>query len=412
MTHSTLLTRCPHCETRFRVTDEQLGVAKGKVRCGNCMEVFNAVEHRQTDNTTAQPVHSPPGTAATTSPGTNDLDDDLVFEDDPDVDAAEGHYAGTRLAFSEDELSDSFRNFDTHQPAAFDETPDDDLREQIDESWAEDMLADDRPLTRRNTRSSQPARSGPEAEAEPIEPAMPDEPVPFELEEPSPAPHKPQAPPPTSRPVPAPEPEWDEPPARTGPALDPDPRLRATDGPATPYDDLGREPIALVDRQERSGFRRIVWSVIILALLAGLISQVTYFQFDRLSAVPELRPLYEKGCQLAGCKLKPLIAIDQIQSRKLVVRTAPGDRNALVVDAEIVNQAEFEQPFPAIGLTFSNLNGDVVAQSVFEPDDYLNGDARSLTMMPPGKPVHIAISIRDPGRDAVNYNIIFRPRKP
>ncbi|MDX1800449.1 MAG: DUF3426 domain-containing protein, partial [Marinobacter sp.] len=105
-------------------------------------------------------------------------------------------------------------------------------------------------------------------------------------------------------------------------------------------------------------------------------------------------------------------AIDQIQSRKLVVRTAPDDRNALVVDAEIVNQAEFEQPFPAIGLTFSNLNGDVVAQSVFEPADYLDGEARSLTMMPAGKPVHIAITIRDPGRDAVNYNIVFRPRKP
>lgn len=46
MTQSSLQTQCPKCRTRFRVTDEQLGIAKGKVRCGHCMDVFNAVEHK------------------------------------------------------------------------------------------------------------------------------------------------------------------------------------------------------------------------------------------------------------------------------------------------------------------------------------------------------------------------------
>lgn len=409
MTHSTLLTRCPHCETRFRVTDEQLGVAKGKVRCGNCMEVFNAIEHQQADAA----VKPEPASTSPAASGIDGLDDELVFEDDPDVDAAEGHYAGTRLNFSDDELSDSFRNFDTQKQAAFDETPDDDLREQVDESWAEDMLSDDRPSTDAVSRRQIPREPAGRPPSEPVEPTMPDEPVPFELEGRSPAPRKPRTAPADPQPTPAPEPEWDEPAAAEPPPPPADePGIRATDHLQTPYHDLGREPIALSHRQERSGFRRIVWTLVILAGLAGLVSQVVYFQFDRLSAVPELRPLYEKGCALVGCTLKPLIAIDQIQSRKLVVRTAPDDRNALVVDAEIVNQAEFEQPFPAIGLTFSNLNGDVVAQSVFEPADYLDGEARSLTMMPAGKPVHIAITIRDPGRDAVNYNIVFRPRKP
>ena len=38
MTQSSLQTQCPNCQTRFRVTEEQLGIAKGKVRCGNCMK--------------------------------------------------------------------------------------------------------------------------------------------------------------------------------------------------------------------------------------------------------------------------------------------------------------------------------------------------------------------------------------
>jgi hypothetical protein len=44
---------------------------------------------------------------------------------------------------------------------------------------------------------------------------------------------------------------------------------------------------------------------------------------------------------------------------------------------------------------------------VFPPEDYLAGEGSGLDSMPPGTPVRIAISIRDPGRDAVNYNLRF-----
>lgn len=37
-------TRCPGCETTFRVTPEQLKVRAGKVRCGKCQAVFNALD--------------------------------------------------------------------------------------------------------------------------------------------------------------------------------------------------------------------------------------------------------------------------------------------------------------------------------------------------------------------------------
>ena len=37
-----LLTRCPHCQTTFRITAEALSKAEGQVRCGRCANVFNA----------------------------------------------------------------------------------------------------------------------------------------------------------------------------------------------------------------------------------------------------------------------------------------------------------------------------------------------------------------------------------
>lgn len=35
-------TRCPHCETRFKISDAQLNAHHGMVRCGHCMQAFNA----------------------------------------------------------------------------------------------------------------------------------------------------------------------------------------------------------------------------------------------------------------------------------------------------------------------------------------------------------------------------------
>ena len=40
----TLIAECPSCQTRFRVTVEQLAVADGRVRCGACLAVFDAWE--------------------------------------------------------------------------------------------------------------------------------------------------------------------------------------------------------------------------------------------------------------------------------------------------------------------------------------------------------------------------------
>lgn len=50
-------TRCPRCQTIFRITPEQLRARGGKVRCGNCQAVFNALE-----TLVEEPVAVPPPT--------------------------------------------------------------------------------------------------------------------------------------------------------------------------------------------------------------------------------------------------------------------------------------------------------------------------------------------------------------
>ena len=415
MTQSSLQTQCPNCETRFRVTDEQLGIAGGKVRCGNCMKVFNAIDHQVASPATkmaaSQPIREPSVTSPDQPATKGSDDDDFVFADNPEEDATEGRYAGSRLTFSDDELSDSFRSFDEPEKSGYrdDERVSED--ENVDESWAEAMLQDDARTRKTRPESTSPDRTAPKTEqpAETTAPANEPAPSPAAESEPAPAEQEQQPQAPVSSGIKADE---------LSLSMDNEDRVgdpvahktRTEPRHENLYQDLRRDPVAVGDGGSR--WRTILWSLVVLALIGILVAQVTWFQFDRLSAIPQLRPLYEQGCELVGCELDPLVDVSAIESRKLVVRTDPENRNQLIVDAVILNRAGFEQPFPAIALTFSNLNGDVVAQSTFAPQEYLAGDAETLDAMTPETPVRIAISIRDPGRDAVNYNLSFLPASP
>ena len=42
-------TRCPSCETIFRLTEVEISVASGMVQCGVCQHFFNALKNQDPD---------------------------------------------------------------------------------------------------------------------------------------------------------------------------------------------------------------------------------------------------------------------------------------------------------------------------------------------------------------------------
>lgn len=73
-----MLTRCPGCSTTFRVTPEQVKARQGKVRCGRCQHVFDAIEALveaavATTATPAAPAATPAPTSVPASPPASTL---------------------------------------------------------------------------------------------------------------------------------------------------------------------------------------------------------------------------------------------------------------------------------------------------------------------------------------------------
>ena len=102
-------------------------------------------------------------------------------------------------------------------------------------------------------------------------------------------------------------------------------------------------------------------------------------------------------------------SVRELQSRKLAVRSHPDKADALLVDALIINEAAFEQPFPVIELQFMDIQQQLVGSYRLEPSAYLDGElAGSTALMAVRTPIHIDIDIPDPGPKAVNYQLQFR----
>lgn len=130
------VTRCPHCQTSFRVRDEHLSVARGNVRCGSCLQVFNATEHFVVEKPVtpppapvppvlATPVEQPTAAANVASAAGVVAAATVASEAKPAAPAAkaiEDDYSGVNLddqtEVSADELFDNmFGSFDEDEPA-------------------------------------------------------------------------------------------------------------------------------------------------------------------------------------------------------------------------------------------------------------------------------------------------------
>ena len=136
-------TRCPHCGAQFKISDEHLGQARGAVRCGSCLQIFQATDHF-VGETPARPHADDNDTAPT---GDNAGQWQYALDDDEDTDGRDdGKKSG---GFGDSELSDSFLSLDRDGDEGLGEDFSDmegagraGGSDDTDEAWAEALLED------------------------------------------------------------------------------------------------------------------------------------------------------------------------------------------------------------------------------------------------------------------------------
>ena len=149
-------------------------------------------------------------------------------------------------------------------------------------------------------------------------------------------------------------------------------------------------------------------AILILLACMGLVTQYLWFNKNHLSLNPELRPYYQAVCHRLGCQLPPIDNTSQIQSAQLLVRSHPEKPDMMIVDAVVVNQSDYPQPWPDLSLAFTDINDQPVASRLFTPNEYLGGELAGSLEMPASQAIRLSIELMDPGPEAVNYRLTFR----
>lgn len=452
------VTQCPHCQTRFRVSHAQLSVARGMVRCGSCLQVFNAAKQLLEQrigaaNASPEPL-APAEFAPAPAPGleetpavlashsvtvaepaplpvkreTRNLDMDSLDLDDLDVELA-------RLEQREIQLPESFGRAsharDHDEVESFSARRDD--PEVTPEPWDHGLSHDDvnhLPELRAEViveRDDHDARDEPQVgedidrdDDHRTEPSLSlntsdidDEPSHGHLlpadtrtDEPHASEHfsaldgdddRGRAHPPEDD-------DEDERPHTHGKRERSEPALRDR-----ALLDLTDDPLQLAWEKPKPRWgRRLLWLLLVLIALGALAGQYIWYHFDELARQDQYRPWFQELCPQVGCKVPSKVDIKLLKSSNLVVRSHPEFQGALVVDAIIYNRASFSQPFPLLELRFADTSGQLIASRRFKPGEYLSGELAGKDEMPPQTPIHIALDILDPGPKAVNYSLSFR----
>ncbi|WP_338584507.1 DUF3426 domain-containing protein [Pseudomonas sp. MAG733B] len=411
------VTQCPHCQTSFRVSHAQLSVARGVVRCGSCLQVFNAAKQllEQAGKEPVVPVapavvETPPAaepraisqkqwSAAELDLDSLDLDEELARLEQREIQPTTefGRPREDSLSARRDSVENDEEPWTTD--SLFSESAADRAQavDDLDNLDTLDTPVSEEPLKETGIL----ARTEPSLSLEPVE--LDDEPQPpqLRLHDPLDAPlHHERLSATTTE-------EIDD----ELPSVEPLRKRRERGEPgvrAEVLQDLTDDPLQLDWQKRRSPWgRRFFWLLMILLGAGALVGQYVAYHFDELARQDQYRPWFQQLCPQIGCTVPSKVDIAKIKSSNLVVRSHPEFSGALVVDAIIYNRATFSQPFPLLELRFADLNGHLIASRRFKPGEYLNGDLEGMVEMPPQTPIHIALDILDPGAKAVNYSLSF-----
>lgn len=426
------ITKCPHCQTLFKVTDDQLKLYNGAVRCGVCQQVFNGANYLQAEQPASNNSRHP------------DEEISLPQALPPFADPAQpadkektSPAPASSLTDEEDEITLSLADDDINAPpenaALFDA-----LEEELSAISLELGQAAGR-LSAQETPQPPEKEKKRRPPALPTQPKTPGEPSPKKTLEPvfpakrladlslytiseEPADTAVQSSAPrlddattvtlsshTRNNTPAPDKAASgqssrlaAPKQEADPLMDSQPAQAAAAGNPKAPETTGapaKEPSFIRksrQKKQRGLFATLLLGLITLILLGILTIQGLYLLSDRMTVWwPPAEPAIANACRLFACprRLETRISALSIESSEL--QAIPELKNKYTLSMLLGNSSSAYQSWPHIELTLTDPDKKPTVRRVLTPDNYLPDAASIARGIPPytEKPVKIYLQI-------------------
>lgn len=349
---TSMLTQCPDCHTLFRIRDEQLQTAAGKVHCCRCNGIFNALENLReaVGKTPPEASASTPARSAEDTPEQQPpISLSHLFEDQATAEPAMADLYPSELS----ELLDADKSIDV----------DIDIDVDLDQLEALENLAPSTINTEQTPQAEDDPGQQPPAEGAPS--------TPNEQRRTDPARH-------------------DDSESERGLPFDVPEQLPPIQ-PAAP------EPARAAAQQGGGRKHTFAWSLLVVVLLLSALAQAAWFAREQLMVYPLARVAMQRFCALAGCQLPPRRDPSRIEVLSRSVKSHPEMPRVLQILLTFSNQADFDQPYPQIRLSLYSNNNELIARRRFNAEEYLGPSSTDRPLIAAGQSVNVELALERAG---------------
>lgn len=381
-----MLTRCPTCTTTFRVTPEQLKARLGRVRCGQCRSVFNALDSL-VEETSAIPSTIPaPPPAPFANNGTEPVSAPALEQEQaaPATSPVPEPAAADTAAVQDEEDTTPFLTTPLpYEPATVAEP-----HSEAANDWPETLPLppEQAPgFTVATAAEFSPAAPSATAATEPS-------PVMAEVSTPDALVSAPKA---STQPVPAIEED-----KATAAGDDSDPPI--TTAPPAPDPLLHYAPHRRAPR----------WPWLAGSLLAGsalLLQLALHYRVEIATLNPGLKPALQALCAPLHCAV-PLphkINLLSIETSDLHPGTQKGQ---LQLEASLKNKAPFAQEYPLLEITLTDVTDQPLLVKSLQPAEYLPQGFAPEDGFPARKEIAVNLTLTADNVPASGYRLyLYHP---
>lgn len=175
--------------------------------------------------------------------------------------------------------------------------------------------------------------------------------------------------------------------------------------------ELQEEARKYSDEQSKKGtksvFAGFFWAFGVFAFTAVLVLQYSYFMRDDLAKYASIRPALQQLCRVANCAIPLQRSPAQIKLISREISAHPSIKDALQVRVTFINKAPYQQSYPTLKLTLSDLEGKAVAVRYFKPQEYLPQQAAIGVGIAAQEKADIQLNIHDTNKQSTGFELAF-----
>lgn len=391
------ITRCPACETQFFVTEAQLHKHDGKVRCGQCLHVFDAktqLVEIDTPVTEATVAENPPIEIASEMEPTTitaALSAPIENEPAPSIDAdpaqtitlentALDHSASSQINQKTEEEWPAIDHavFDESSPAhtgalnlsSLNQAPFNQIQEPFVEALELSASAEDVQAFAAEANNASDTNTTGDDEG-----------------------------------------DFDDSAERSFDAeqiknLNDITKLSIiADNRANYFDDLASKD-KLTTKNLNKKSRRWLWLAGAFILLICAVAQSIYFLRDNIATYyPNAKPILEKACQSLGCSVNLPKQIELIVIDDSDMQEDLNVAGVMHLSSRLINKADFNLAYPNLELTLTDTDDNPTLRRVFKPAEYLPANTNTASGLKAGETIKIKLAITTTGQAVAGYRI-------